>query len=330
MRIIIIINIIFGDENIMREKKHYLLSIIAILLIGLLAACGGDKTEKTTASSETESESKTRIYQSENGEVEIPANPKKIAMMAATYAGNLLELGITPVAVNEWPKKNKFYEGKLDNVEVVTEDSLEKLLELEPDLIITYTTDKNVKKYEEIAPTIALSYEKYGYLEQHIEIGKIVGKEKEAQAWVDEWNKKAEEASKKVKAAIGEDATAMVFETFGKDLYVYGKNWGRGTEVIYQALGMKATEKLEQDVFGPGYKAISTEVIPQYAGDYIFVGEGASTTDNSFMETDLWKGIPAVQKNQVIKFDSESFYFNDPISVEKELEFIVDALTKNK
>jgi iron complex transport system substrate-binding protein len=123
----------------------------------------------------------------------------------------------------------------------------------------------------------------------------------------------------------------MVFESFGKDLYVYGNNWGRGTEVIYQALGLKAPEKLEQDVFATGWKAISAEVIPQYAGDYIFVGDGGgNAANNSFMETDVWKGIPAVKNNQVIQFDSASFYFNDPISLEKELDFIVENLTKGK
>ncbi|SEN69500.1 iron-hydroxamate ABC transporter substrate-binding protein [Lihuaxuella thermophila] len=310
------------------NKKHMFLSLIAVLLVGLLAACANQTSQISNSGTTSNSSAKTRIYHSENGDIEVPANPKRIAVLAATYSGNLLKLGIKPIAVNEWQKKipNKFYEGKLDDVEVVTPDSLEKLVELNPDLIITFSTDKNIKKYSEIAPTVVLTYEKYNYLEQHIEIGKIVGKEKEARAWVEEWKKKAEAARKKVQEAIGKDATALVLESYGKEMYIYGKNWGRGTEVIYQALGIKAPEKVKQDVFGRGYKAISTEMIPQYAGDYIFVGVGAG--NNSFMETDVWKGIPAVQKNQVIKFDSNSFYYNDPISLEKEMEFIVQALTK--
>ncbi|HZG13859.1 MAG TPA: iron-hydroxamate ABC transporter substrate-binding protein [Candidatus Bathyarchaeia archaeon] len=319
-----------------KQRKFTKIGLIAILLLGLLSGCGSANGETAPAGNANETTAnqsgttaKTRIYHSENGDIELPANPQRIAMMAASYAGNLLALGITPIAVNQWPKMNKFYEGKLDQVEVVTEDSIEKLLTLEPDLIITYSTDKNLKKYAEIAPTVALSYEKYGYLEQHIKIGKIVGKEKEAQQWVDEWNEKVKVESKKVKEAIGENATVMVFETFGKDMYVYGENWGRGTEVIYQALGLKAPEKVKQDVFGPGYKAISAEVIPQYAGDYLFVGEGSST-NNSFMETDVWKKLPSVQNNRVIRFDSDSFSFNDPISLEKELDFIVDELTKKR
>lgn len=310
------------------KKKPWLLSLLALLVASLLAGCQG--TTGQQADSDAKTDSAMRTYHAENGDIQVPANPKRVAVLAATYAGNLLKLGITPIAVNEWPKGNKFYEGKLDHVEVITADSLEKLLALEPDLIITYSNDKNIKKYSEIAPTVSFTYDKYNYLEQHIEIGKLVGKEKEARAWVEQWQERAKVEKKKVQDAIGADATVTVLETFGKDMYVYGKNWGRGTEVIYQALGLKAPKKLEQDVFGPGYKAISAEVIPQYAGDYIFVGDGGGTSQNSFMQTEVWKTLPAVQKNQVITFDSKSFYFNDPISLEKEMEFIVNALTKEK
>jgi iron complex transport system substrate-binding protein len=304
-------------------KKHILFSLLVILL-GLLTACSGGAGQTNQADSDM------KIYHSDTGDVKVPAHPKRIAVLAASYTGNLLKLGITPIAVNEWPKKNKFYEGKLDRVEVIGNDSLEKLLALNPDLIIAYSNDKNLKKYAEIAPTVAFTYEKHNYLEQHIEIGKLVGKEKEARAWVKEWQEKAEAAKKKVHEAIGDDATVTVLESYGKDVYVYGNNWARGTEVIYQALGLKAPKKVEQDVFGTGYKAISAEVLPQYAGDYLFVGTGYGAADNSFMETEVWKRIPAVQKNHVITFDSNSFNFNDPITLENELDFIVNALTKEK
>ncbi|RAL22073.1 iron-hydroxamate ABC transporter substrate-binding protein [Thermoflavimicrobium daqui] len=304
-------------------KKLSLLTFTALFVIGVITACRSEAT-----STQSDSSSKTRIYHSENGDMKVPANPKRVAVLAASYAGNFLKLGITPIAVDEYPKNNQFYEGKLDKAEVVTSDSLEKLLKLDPDLIVTFSNDKNIKKLSEIAPTVVFTYEKYNYLEQHIEIGKLVGKEKEARAWVDQWKEKSKIESEKVKKVIGKEATAMVMEKFGKDMYIYGTNWGRGTEVIYQALGLKLPKKVQQDVVGPGYKAISAEVIPEYAGDYIFVGEGANNAENSFMKTDVWKGIPAVQKNRVIRFDSKSFWFNDPISVEKQMEIIVKELTK--
>lgn len=294
--------------------------VMILVIISIITACNANRQTTTE---------KTRVYQSETGKMTLPEKPKRVAVLFAPYTGNLLKLGITPIAITDLPKKSKFFAGKLDKAEVIGEDSVEKLLSLRPDLIITHSDDRNIKKYQEIAPTVVMTYTKYNYLEQHIELGKIVGKEDEARAWVEEWKKKVATERKKVHDAIGSNATAMVLESYHKELYLYGKNWGRGTEVIYQALALKAPPKIEKDVFGNGYKAISSEAIPEYAGDFIFLGEG-SETDNSFVNTDVWKNIPAVKKDRVITFDSDSFYFNDPISLEKELAYIVEELVKRK
>lgn len=311
----------------MKKTKHTILTALSLMLVVFLAACGG--SDENTSDKKEEKEAETRIYKSETGDVKVPANPKRIISVPSTYTGNLLALGITPVGVTADVKDNKFYEGKLDDVEEITADSVEKIFELEPDLIISTPDNKNNKKYAEIAPTVVFSYEKYQYLDQHIEIGKLVNKEKEAKAWVEEWNKKTEEAGKEIRAKIGEDATVMVMELFNKDLYVFGDNWGRGTEVLYQALKLKAPEKVIQDAMGPGYHAISAEVIPEYAGDYIILSEsGSENPDTTFKETNVWKNIPAVKNNKVISIDSKSFWFNDPITVEKELEFFKEQLLK--
>lgn len=311
------------------RKQNFFLSIIALVLIGLLAACGNDSS-KTEESDTKDTEVKTRVYHAENGDVEIPVEPKRVAVLAHIYVGNVLKLGVTPVAVNEWVKGNEFFGDQLEDVEVVTDGDVEKLVELEPDLIITFTSDQNIDKYSEIAPVVALTNTNYDYLEQHLEIGKILGKEQEAKEWINEWNEKAEVAKEKVTAAIGEDATVTVIEQMDKETYIYGQNWGRGTEVMYQALGIKAPEKVKADVFGPGYLAISQEVIPEYAADYMFVGVSADGTKGSFMETGVWKDLPAVKNGNVIEFDSESFWFNDAITLENQLEFVVDELTKRK
>lgn len=307
----------------LRSARHALMGCAIALVAVLSASCSTAPDASTGGSDET------RVYRSEAGDVEVPANPKRVAVMAHIYVGNLLQLGIKPIAVNEWVKGNRFFSGMLDGVEVVAGNAVEKLVELEPDLIIALSTDENLKKYAEIAPTISYTYGKYSYLDQHLEIGKLVGKEREAKAWIDEWTKKTSEKAREIKSIIGDEATVSVFETFGKDLYVYGKNWGRGTEILYQAFGLKAPEKVVQDVFGPGYKVISMEVIPQYAGDYILVGRGTGT-DNAFMETDVWKNIPAVRNNRVIFYEADSFWFNDPISLEGQLNFLVQEFSKFK
>lgn len=55
---------------------------------------------------------------------------------------------------------------------------MEKIIELEPDLIIGLSTAKNLDKLKEIAPTVTFTYGKVDYLTQHLEIGKLLNKKR--------------------------------------------------------------------------------------------------------------------------------------------------------
>ena len=78
-----------------------------------------------------------------------------------------------------------------------------------------------------------------------------------------------------------------------------------------------------------GYYALSLEVLPEYAGDYVIFSKVADQ-DNSFQETDVYKNIPAVQNGQVFEANAEEFYFNDPISLDYQLEFFKDKFLNSK
>ncbi|MDS8826526.1 ABC transporter substrate-binding protein, partial [Streptococcus pneumoniae] len=86
-----------------------------------------------------------------------------------------------------------------DGVEEVSEENLEKIIELDPDLIIGYSTLQNVDKLEQIAPTVTFTYGKVDYLTQHLEIGKLLNKEDEAQAFVDDFKERAQAAGEEIK-----------------------------------------------------------------------------------------------------------------------------------
>lgn len=131
-------------KTVKKRRKHLILSIIAVFLISLLAACGNETSKTTNESTKADTSMKTRTYIGENGEVEIPVERKRIAVLAHIYVGNVLKLGITPIAVNEWVKGNKFFGEQLDEVEVVPDGAIEKLIELEPDLIIAFSSDQNL------------------------------------------------------------------------------------------------------------------------------------------------------------------------------------------
>lgn len=301
-----------------------LLLPIAILLVLILGACNSET--KDTKASDTKDEPTTITYESETGPVEVPANPKRVVVLS-TYAGNVAALDVNLVGVDSWSKSNPGYDSYLADVEEVSEENLEKIIELDPDLIIGSSTTQNLDKIKEIAPTVTYTYGKVDYLTQHLEIGKLLNKEKEAQAWIDDFKERSAAAGEEIKAVIGEDATVSVIENYDKQLYVFGNNWGRGTEVIYQAMGLNMPEKVKEMALEAGYYALSLEVLPEYAGDYVIFSKVADQ-DNSFQETDVFKNIPAVQKGQLFVANAEEFYFNDPISLDYQLEFFKDSFLK--
>ncbi|MGI2328335.1 iron-hydroxamate ABC transporter substrate-binding protein [Planococcus sp. YIM B11945] len=301
--------------------KKYLLPILLFAVL-LLAACNSDSTESKAEAKDTKAKSDTITYESENGPIEVPADPQRVVMLTGN-TGDLLSLDIPIIGVDSWAKTNPRFEKELANVEEVTDESLEKIIELEPDLIIGASTSNNIDKLKEIAPTVTFTYGKVDYLTQHLEIGKLVNKEKEAQAWIDDFKQRSKEAGDEIRAKIGEDATVSVIESYDKQISVFGDNWGRGTEILYQEMKLKMPEKVKEMALADGYYTLSQEVLPEYMGDYVIFSKD-SDQDNSFQETDLYKNTEAVKNGHVFEANAKEFYFNDPVTLEYQLSFFID------
>ncbi|GGH09575.1 iron-hydroxamate ABC transporter substrate-binding protein [Paenibacillus segetis] len=311
---------------------------LTLVLILLLSACSSGNSPKTannesnqsaaasadsaSPSDSGDSESGTFIYQSEDGPVEVPKNPQRVVVITRFLTGNVMALGVPVVGVDEMSKTNPRFEEQLKDIETVTDESIEKIIELNPDLIIGLSDINNIDKFKKIAPTVTYTYGKVDYLTQQLEVGKLLNKEKEAQAWVDDFQVRVKEAGDKIKAKIGEDATVSVIETFNKQLYVYGDNFGRGTEILYSGFGLAKPEKVSQATKKDGYFAVSLEVLKDYFGDYVIFSKNTDE-DNSFQETETYNNIPAVKNDRIYEADAKAFYFNDPLSMEYQLEFFI-------
>ncbi|KOO45951.1 iron-hydroxamate ABC transporter substrate-binding protein [Priestia koreensis] len=303
-----------------------LLAPLFLLLILIVSACGNDNI-KTEDNGSKDKESKTITYQSETGPVKVPAHPKRVVVLSG-YTGDVLDLGVNVVGVDTWSKNNPTFKKQLKDVEEVSEDNLEKIIELNPDLIIALSTVKNVDKLKEIAPTVTYTWGKVDYLTQHVEIGKLLNKEKEAKAWTEDFKKRAETIGNDIRAKIGEKSTVSVIEAYGKDLYVYGNNWARGTEILYQTMKLNMPEKVKKDALKAGYYTLSSEVLPEYAGDYVILSK-YSDSNTSFQNTDTYKNIPAVKNGHVFEMQGEGASFTDPITLEKQLTFFKKAFLEN-
>ena len=298
--------------------KKFLSFTLALALSVILGACSSEEP-----AGEESSKEETITYESEFGPVEVPENPERIVALA--YAPNLHALDIEMSGVDQWSKNNPLFEEDLKSVAEVTEAEPESILAEDPDLIIAGANMENLEELEKIAPTVTYTWGKLNYLEQQIEIGKLVGKEDETRAWAEDFEKRAADIGSKIKEKHGEDTTVTVIETDGKGFYLFGEAWGRGTEILYQAMDLKMPENVQKAVSSDGYYEISQEVLAEYAGDYIILSRGEET-DMSFTESEVWQSIPAVQNDNVIEIDTAASSYSDPTTLEYLLEIYSKGL----
>ncbi|HEL9642662.1 TPA: ABC transporter substrate-binding protein [Streptococcus suis] len=263
---------------------------------------------------------------------DIPKNPKKVVNFAYSYTGYLLQLGIDVSSYSlDLEKNSPAFGDKLKDVPQLTTADTEAIAAQKPDVILVFSGDDNLETLKEIAPVIEITYGKSDYLKMLTDIGQIFGKEKEAQAWLDQWDKKVATAKEELKGLIDTSSTFTVMDFFDKNIFLYGNNFGRGGELIYRALGFAAPAKVQEDIINKeGWFGVSQEALPEYVGDYVLVNVNDKTKEAaaSLKESDIWKNLPAVKNGHVIEIDYNLFYFSDPMSLDLQIDAFVSEIQK--
>ncbi|TWT09895.1 ABC transporter substrate-binding protein [Streptococcus sp. sy004] len=294
--------------------------VLTLLMIMVLAACG-KATSNNQSLSDSENLPKIDGFTYYG---QVPQSPKRVASLSASYTGYLMQLGLNIVAATTYDMDNPVLKKELGQAKEVMPTDLEALAATKPDLIIAGSTEANLEQLAAIAPVIAIEYGKHDYLQVLSDFGQVFNKEKEAQDWLNTWENKVAQTKDRLTKSIGADKTFTIIGLSEKEVYLFGDNWGRGGEIIYQALGFTAPEKITQDVFPKGYLSISKEVLNNYIGDYAIVAADTTTTNAALYESDMWQAIPAVQNGRIINVPANAFYFNDP----KALDYQLDVLEK--
>lgn len=292
-----------------------------LLLLMILAACSSNgntsdaqkkENEKTTQSDVKAEESESTVqYTTITGEqVEIPANPKRVVYIGQTI-GDFLAMDI-PVVGNNLPKDSpSYYEGKLEGiVDIGNPADLETILTLKPDLIINgyYKADPNLnEELSKIATTIPFN-PALPYTERVKEMGNILDKQEEVAQLLAKFETESKEMFEKFQLTEGE--TATVFYQLGKTLYVMGdRSLGA---IIYGKNGFAvppAVQKNIIDVEGVSFLEVSEEVLPEFAGDHLFVivqedSESEAEADR-LLQSPIWGTLPAVKKGKVYVVPNE-------------------------
>lgn len=128
----------------------------AAALLGL-AACSADGTDPSATPA-------TRKVRGAYGEVELPANPKRVVALSKAAVNTVLDLGLTLVGTDEGEANVALpkYRKAVTAATVVGgygDFSVEKIAALKPDLLLSYDTYIDKKFYDQVktlVPTFAL------------------------------------------------------------------------------------------------------------------------------------------------------------------------------
>jgi len=336
----------------MGNKKSLLAFFMAVIMLVIIVGCsssnessnkannqaGASGTTDSTATEEkdksanndktttdTDTKAATREYKHMAGSSVIPAKAERV--VTDWYYGQLVALGLKPVGTDDYVLNNHPFIEKAGTESIG--QSLEKVIELQPDLIISWGAGK-YDEFSKIAPTVPL--ELSGGPKDSVRIfGEILGREAEAEQWISQFDQKVLAAREKIASATDAGETFTIFNVWKNTLRVYGFV-NMGGYALYEALQVAPAPKVDE-VFRNSeewYREISFEVLSEFAGDHIFLTsydpDGTSTVLKDLEASPIWKNLDAVKNNRVYIIDYNTLYNDDPIAVEHQVDVLADAI----
>lgn len=246
------------------------------------------------------------------GETRIEGTPQRIVTLYQGATDTAVALGIEPVGVVEsWVEKPmyRYLRDDLANVRYLgleTQPDLESIAWLEPDLIVgaRYRHETVYPLLSRIAPTVVPDTG-YDFQAMLSLMGRATGRERRAQALLEEWQARVADFRCQAETTLGEAWPQQVaVVSFRSDhVRIYYDGFARS---ILDELGFQTPESQRQP--GWGIKLTSRESIPAMDAGVIFVF--MRDTDPAVVETyrqwtqhPLWRNLKAAQQGRVYQVD---------------------------
>ncbi|USG66193.1 ABC transporter substrate-binding protein [Brevibacillus ruminantium] len=306
----------------------------ALLLVLAMVGCGnGNANQKTSeAVGANAHPSGVRAYKHSMGETLIPVKPEKVVTLQ--YVSQMLSVGVKPIGAPEFLLENMGEVAKgIESVGDIDKFNYEKILSLEPDLIIAGDVEKDTyEKLSGIAPTVVIPWMDYDMPEHVKVIGDILNRQAEAEAWQKSFEAKVQAAKEKIQGTLTDGQKVAIYNIRPKEFYVYGvRNFGF---TLYKSLGLTPPDPVRKEIEkDPNFWAtpITLEMLPEYAADYIFIttfqdGDSKRHYDE-IKKSALWKALPAVKNNHVFEIDFDRWFGYTPHDVEFQVDDAVKWIT---
>lgn len=269
--------------------------------------------------------SETKILQTVKGDVEIPVTPKRVVTDSGLL-GDILALGVTPVAIENYGAEDVSYKDLIKDITVLEKWEPEYIMAEQPDLIITLY-EENYEQLSKIGPTVYVPSDQMTVDEELSFLAEALGKDpEEGKKILDAYYEKVAEYKAKLEEAGLYNKTFSVIRVQGENQI--GVRWSNnlGGQILFGALELPKTEGAQEEIdAGHDWGAtLSFEALPKYMGDYILVTEYGNY--DLIKDNPIWKSLPAVEAGNIIILSEPFMYLNDIYSWSAQLDLVGDAL----
>ncbi|TNJ66457.1 ABC transporter substrate-binding protein [Paenibacillus hemerocallicola] len=277
------------------------IAALIVLCFVLLAGCGGGMTNNNAGTASPASPAP-------------PASPQpaksgapKIAVTYFPYAEHLFAIGqagaVKGVVGLSSLKQFSVYDPFLRDgaiVDLGDEANLEKIIALNPDLIIASQFDEKIaEQLSKIAKTVTINTT-LNWQETIVQVAAVVGEEAKAKQYIDGFNKKGSEIAALMEQSGQKGKTALFIMPWKKGFTYWS---GSRMALYYDKLGFKPFDGMKNT------GEITLEGIAELNPEYIFIGKDYTNSSEitlKDLETNpVWQGLNAVKNKKMFVVDTE-------------------------
>ncbi|GBF71840.1 hypothetical protein PA598K_00053 [Paenibacillus sp. 598K] len=330
----------------MKIAKHLSTALTIVILASMAVACAQNEPSPSGAaatdsnlSDQVETIEQEALYPRtitdfKNNRVLLKEEPKRVAVTDYVIFSHLVSLDYYPMAANMYHSYISIMESmkqtlsghKIEDIGEWDAINLEKTASLDPDLILSSTSDAD-KVYEHlntIAPVIFYDPAKMGNSETDWkwglrEVASVIAREDQAEQVIQSTEQLL--AEKKEALAAYQDKTVAFF--------FYSKGRGGFTSQAYSALSVYyELLGLTPAFHNEGVETITLEGLVEVNPDYIFIFDTDGTTAKELAEMEhdkVWQQLNAVKNNHVF-LANFSMAIMSPINIKYGAEVIDKAL----
>jgi iron complex transport system substrate-binding protein len=292
------------------KRLKTLFTLLSIIALFLLAACGGAE-EKTTEKKETEKPKEETSYTIEHsmGSTTIKGTPKRVVILTNEGTEALLAMGVTPVGAVQSFTGDPWYDHIADQLKdtkvvgVESEVNVEAIAALKPDLIIgnKMRQEKIYDQLNAIAPTVFAETLRGDWKVNFELYAKALNKEEKGKEVLEKYNTRIAD----LKEQLGDklDMKVSMVRFMAGEVRIYHKDTFSG--VILGDLGFARPESQNVDDFAE--RNVTKERIPAMEGDILFyftyeTGDGkGSELEKEWIADPLFKNLEVAKKGEVHK-----------------------------